>query len=167
MKMLKMADNLDFKWTILGHFFSLILVLFLTMTSIPWPEETDSKNCWRCSNLCAKTTLDYKSWIMFIECIFFKRWANSGLFFVYFRSFQTTNIFFYNKSMWKNSCPSSIQRRDSNPWPSEHEPPPITTRPGLPPKSSLLIPSLATYNSLSILCKTTHNCLGVIDCFKR
>ena len=33
----------------------------------------------------------------------------------------------------KMSCPSSIRHRDSNPWPSEHESPPVTTRPGLPP----------------------------------
>ena len=30
------------------------------------------------------------------------------------------------------SCPSSILRRDSNPRPFIREPPPITTRPGLP-----------------------------------
>jgi len=29
-------------------------------------------------------------------------------------------------------CPSSIRCRDSNPQPSEHKSPPITTRPGLP-----------------------------------
>ena len=34
--------------------------------------------------------------------------------------------------MWKMSCPSSIQRRDSNPWPLERESTLITTRPGLP-----------------------------------
>ena len=33
------------------------------------------------------------------------------------------------------SCPSSIQCQNLNPWPSEHESPPITTRPGLPSKS--------------------------------
>ena len=33
------------------------------------------------------------------------------------------------------SCPSSIWRQDSNSQPLEHESPPITTRPGLPPKS--------------------------------
>ena len=33
------------------------------------------------------------------------------------------------------SCPSSVRRRDSNPRPLYREPPPITTRPGLPPKS--------------------------------
>ena len=32
--------------------------------------------------------------------------------------------------MWK--CQSSIRCWDSNPWPSGHESPPITTRPGLP-----------------------------------
>ena len=31
------------------------------------------------------------------------------------------------------SWPSCIWRQDSNPRPSEHESPPITTRPGLPP----------------------------------
>ena len=31
------------------------------------------------------------------------------------------------------SCPSSIRRGDSNPRPFEHESPPVTTRPGLPP----------------------------------
>ena len=30
-------------------------------------------------------------------------------------------------------CPSSLRCMDSNPRPSEHESPPITTRPGLPP----------------------------------
>ena len=36
------------------------------------------------------------------------------------------------------SCPSSIRCRDSNPRPFERESPPITTRPGLPPKESLV-----------------------------
>ena len=39
---------------------------------------------------------------------------------------------FCNKWMWKMSkCPSSIQRRDQNPQPFEHESSPTTTRPGL------------------------------------
>ena len=49
--------------------------------------------------------------------LFLKEWANPGPFFVYFWSFQTNNTIFYNKSMWKMSCPSSIRRRDSNPRP--------------------------------------------------
>ena len=40
--------------------------------------------------------------------------------------FFTTNIC--------EKCPSSIWCRDSNPRPLESESPPITTRPGLPPK---------------------------------
>ena len=53
--------------------------------------------------------------------------------FCLFSSFQanitilTTNI--YEKMLW----PSSIRRQDSNPQPSEHDSPPIITRPGLPP----------------------------------
>ena len=39
-------------------------------------------------------------------------------------AFKSTNCFL---------CPSSIQCQDSNSQPLEHEPPPITTIPGLPP----------------------------------
>ena len=60
--------------------------------------------------------------------------ANPGLFFVYFRSFQTNN-----KISTTNQCPSSIWCRDSNPRPHKHELSPITTRPGLPP-SCLFLP---------------------------
>ena len=35
--------------------------------------------------------------------------------------------------MYVKKCPSSIRCQDSNSRPLEHEPPPITTRPGLPP----------------------------------
>ena len=35
-------------------------------------------------------------------------------------------------------CPSSLWCWDSNPWPSGHESPPITTRPGLPPNCAIL-----------------------------
>ena len=37
--------------------------------------------------------------------LIFKKWANTGLFFVYFRSFQTNNTNFFNKYMWKNVHP--------------------------------------------------------------
>ena len=66
---------------------------------------------------------------MFI--LFFKKWANPGLFFVYFWSFQTNNTIFTANQCEKMSCPSSILCRDSNPQPFERESPPITTRPGL------------------------------------
>ena len=73
---------------------------------------------------------------MFFErtiIIFFKKWANPGLFFVYLLSFQTNNTIFTTNQCEKMVCSSSMQRQYSNPWPSEHESPPVTTRPGLPP----------------------------------
>ena len=63
--------------------------------------------------------------------VFLKKWANPGLFFIYFRSFQTNNTIFTANQCEKMSCPSSIRCQDSNPQPFEHESPPITTRPGL------------------------------------
>ena len=49
-----------------------------------------------------------------------------------FSSFQT-NITNFTTNMYVKKCPSSIRCWDSNSRPLEHEPPPITTRPGLPP----------------------------------
>ena len=66
------------------------------------------------------------------DIVFLKKWAIPGLFFVYFRSFQT-NINTILQQINVKKCPSSIRRWDSNPWPSDHESPPINTRPGLPP----------------------------------
>ena len=60
---------------------------------------------------------------------FFKKGPTLASFMVYFRSFQTNII----TEITTNICekyPSSLQCRDSNPRPSEHESPPITTRPG-------------------------------------
>ena len=65
--------------------------------------------------------------------ILFFKWAIPGLFFIYFRLFKQTIHFFTTNICGKMLCPSKIWRRDLNPQPSEHEPPPITTRPGLPP----------------------------------
>ena len=58
--------------------------------------------------------------------------------FVYLWYFQTNivTIFTTNKCV-KMSCPSSIQSWNSNPRPLGHEPPPITTRPGLPQPKEL------------------------------
>ena len=67
--------------------------------------------------------------------------ANPDLVFVYFRSFQThSNIIFTTNHCEKMSIPSSIQCRDSNPRPLDHESSPITTRPGLP-SSKLFVAS--------------------------
>ena len=43
-----------------------------------------------------------------------------------FRLFSDKQYYFYNNF---EKCPSSIQCWDSNPWPLDHESPPITTRP--------------------------------------
>ena len=70
--------------------------------------------------------------------LFFK-WANPGLFFIYFWSFQVNN-----NILTTNKCeisPSSIQRWNSNPRPFKHELSPITTRPGLPTFCWIVSPS--------------------------
>ena len=62
-----------------------------------------------------------------------KKWANPGLFFIYFWYFQTNNTIFTPNQCEKMLFTSSIQHRYSNPQPLEHESSPKTTRPGLPP----------------------------------
>ena len=60
-----------------------------------------------------------------------------------FSSFATTVQFLQQINVKK--CSSSIQCWDSNPLPLEHESPPITTRPGLPPiKWSYLLRQVGT-----------------------
>ena len=65
------------------------------------------------------------------EMYFLKKWATSDLFFILFSSFQTNMSIFTTNVCEK--WPSSIWCRDSNPRPSGHEFPPITTTPWLPP----------------------------------
>ena len=55
-----------------------------------------------------------------------------------FMVFSNKQYKFYNKSMWKMSCPSSTWCRDSNSRPLEHESPPITTGPGFGVKYVLI-----------------------------
>ena len=55
-----------------------------------------------------------------------------------------THYKFYNKYICEK-CPSSIQCRDSNSQPLEHESPPITTRPGLPPQEICFTRSLNSF----------------------
>ena len=63
-------------------------------------------------------------------------WAIQAPFIVYFRSFQTNiTVFTINT---REKSPSSIRCKDSNPQSLEPESPPITTRPGLPPKPRYL-----------------------------
>ena len=51
--------------------------------------------------------------------------------FVFFHLFKLT--FQFLQKIYVKKCPSYIWCWDSNPRPSEHESPPITTRPGFPP----------------------------------
>ena len=69
-----------------------------------------------------------------MHTVFSKKWANPDLFFIYFRPFKHTLQFLLQINVKK--CPSSIQCRVSNSGPLEHASPPMTTRPGLPPKPS-------------------------------
>ena len=49
---------------------------------------------------------------------FLKKWANTGLFFIYFRLFKQTLQFLQQTNVKK--CPSSIWCRDSNSQPSDY-----------------------------------------------
>ena len=86
----------------------------------------------------------------------FLKWAIPGLFFIYFRSFQINNSIFTTNECEKMSCQSSIPRQDSNPRPLECESPPITTRPGLPPKISIFL-------FLSSSLTASHDLLGFLS----
>ena len=66
---------------------------------------------------------------------FFKKMGQPRPLFVYFRLFKQTLQFLQQINVKK--CPSSIRRWDSNSQPCDYESPPLTTRPGLPPSSSL------------------------------
>ena len=63
--------------------------------------------------------------------IFFKKWANPGLFFHLFSVFSNKHYKFLQQ-IYVKKCPSSIRCWDLNPRPFERESLPITTRPGLP-----------------------------------
>ena len=63
--------------------------------------------------------------------------------------------------MYVKKCPSSIRCWDSNSRPLEHEPPPITTRPGLPPGTSIFVPPL----SPGCVPKNTKNQLNLSEVF--
>ena len=65
----------------------------------------------------------------------FLNWPSFSFIFVFSNKHDNS----YNKYMCKMLCPSSMQRRDSNPRLLEPESPPITSRPGLPPPSALFV----------------------------
>ena len=80
-------------------------------------------------------TEDTKLIFLFDNWFFLKR-ANPGLFFFSFYLFKHVTNF--TTDTFGEKCPSSILCRDLNSWPLEHEPPTVTTRPGLPPLSKTL-----------------------------
>ena len=62
-----------------------------------------------------------------------------GLFFSLFSVFSNKHHYNFLTTNKCEKCPSSIQCWDLNPRPSEHEPLPITTRPGLLPLAKLIV----------------------------
>ena len=91
--------------------------------------------------------------------IFFKNGPTPASFSI-FSVFSNKQYNFYNNSMWKMSCPSSIQRRDSNPRPLEHKMSPITTRPGLPsdvPNLQELLLCLETFTETFAYCCSNNS----------
>ena len=64
--------------------------------------------------------------------VILEKWAKPGFLIIYFWSFQTniTTIF------TANICENIQSVWDLNPWPLEHESPPISTRPGLWPQTN-------------------------------
>ena len=72
-------------------------------------------------------------WLRIVLLSFYE-WANpQPLLLFIFGLFKQTSLQFLHL-IYVKKCPSSIQYQDSNPQPLEHESPPVTTRPGLPPK---------------------------------
>ena len=88
---------------------------------------------------------------IFFLCFFFLKMGQPRPLFHLFSSFQTYITIFQQKNLKK--CPFSIRCHDSNSWPLEHESPLITTRPGVPPVSMLLL-SLTFIASIGLLYKT-------------
>ena len=67
---------------------------------------------------------------------------------------------FYNKWMWNNIHPVGILCWDSNLRPLEHESPPITTRPGLPP----LVDQLLFEQKYSLSSQSFVGEISAFDC---
>ena len=70
--------------------------------------------------------------------------------------FKQTSLQFLQQ-IYVKKCPSSIRCRDSNPWPSDRESPPITTRPRLPPIVFVFYPTKNNDNLHLSTFAATHN----------
>ena len=93
-------------------------------------------------------------------CVF-KNGPTPASFIGYFRSFQTKISTVFTANLCEK-CPSNIRCWDLNPWPSEHESPPITTRPRLPTCIVVLFQKVSLFEEDNIINKfqsstTTRN----------
>ena len=80
------------------------------------------------------------AWCIFNFCLFgffSKKGQPRPLFHLF--SVLSNKHYKFLQQIYVKQCPSSIRCRDSNPRPSEHESPSITTRPGLPPNFCLFV----------------------------
>ena len=133
--------------SILGNFyrhlatFSLSHWLFTKVVGIPWQLKIFNINI---ANL--RKCIDHKRHLLgnlqlfnftsqldrFQFYLFFKKWADPSIFFVYFRSFSNKHQYNFTSNLCEK-CQSRILNWDLNLRSSERESPPITTRPGHPP----------------------------------
>ena len=89
--------------------------------------------------------------LFFFSLPLFVKWAIPRLFFVYFRLFSNKHQFNFTTNV-SEKCQSNTQCSHSNPRPSGHESPPVTTRPGLPP---VTLPLLVFYSAIFLSFSTS------------
>ena len=71
---------------------------------------------------------EHQQEILKVSTFLYKKWVNPASFLFIFGLFKQTSLQFLQQ-IYVKKCPSSIRCWNLNPQPSEHEPPPITTRP--------------------------------------
>ena len=122
-------------------FLSLLYNLFVveSLQQVHWSSDLYTEISW------------YTRWVFFK-----KKWANPGLFIVYFQYFQTNIIRIFTTNICEKS-PSSIGL-GFEPTTLEHESPPITTRPGLPPlQDEFRYPDECTEMSIQVIIRCQVN----------
>ena len=85
--------------------------------------------------VCDKRPKTYRNYLSCCCSLSFLKMGHPRALFHLFSSFQTNITIFTTNICEKMPWPSSTRSWDSNPRPSEHESPPITTRLGHPPCS--------------------------------
>ena len=110
----------------MGHHYALLI-----LTTILCKNYLSS--AWiRTCNLCTMTTIRTETFLFI-----FKKGLNLVSFNL-FSSFQT-HITNFITNRYLKKCPPSIWCKNSNSQPLEHESPPLTTRPGLPPTNIFIM----------------------------